>query len=82
MPKESMPLAIGYLKATALKNEAIRENIQLDIFNFDGGDGQIAMANELFGQDIPDIMAFSVLGWNYRMFGALAETFKQLNPKG
>lgn len=82
MPKESMPLAIGYLKATALKNEAIRENILVEIFNFDGGDGQIAMANELFGQDIPDIMAFSVLGWNYRMFGALAETFKQLNPKG
>jgi radical SAM C-methyltransferase len=82
MPKESMPLAIGYLKATALANETIRENMQVDIFNFDGGDGQITMANELFSQDAPDVMAFSVLGWNYRMFGALAETFKQLNPAG
>lgn len=82
MPKESMPLAVGYLKATALANEAIRENMQLEIFNFDGGDGQITMANELFSQDIPDVMAFSVLGWNYRMFGTLAETFKHINPSG
>jgi len=82
MPKESMPLAVGYLKAAALANETIRENMQLEIFNFDGGDGQIAMANALFSQSIPDVMAFSVLGWNYRMFGTLAETFKQINPAG
>lgn len=82
MPKESMPLAIGYLKATARANEAIREHMQIEIFNFKGGDGQITMANQLFGFETPDIMAFSVLGWNYRAFGALAETFKQINPAG
>ncbi|GGO19391.1 hypothetical protein GCM10011574_44800 [Microbispora bryophytorum] len=31
---------------------------------------------------MPDVLAFSVLGWNVRQFGALAETFKQVNPKG
>ncbi|GCE07679.1 KedN5 family methylcobalamin-dependent radical SAM C-methyltransferase [Dictyobacter aurantiacus] len=83
MPKESMPLAIGYIKATALANETIHDQMDIEIFNFDGGDGQIAMANRLFTLDsLPDIMAFSVLGWNYRMFGAIAETFKQLNPSG
>ena len=82
MPKESMPLAVGYIKATALTNEAIREQMNVEIFNFDGGDGQISMANRLFSLDAPEIMAFSVLGWNYRMFGAIAETFKQLNPSG
>jgi len=82
MPKESMPLAIGYLKSTAMANATIRENMQIEIHNFDGGDGQITMATRLFSSETPDIMAFSVLGWNYRMFGALAETFKQLNPSG
>lgn len=82
MPKESMPLAIGYIKSTAMAHPTIRENMQIEIFNFDGGDGQITMATQLFHSGTPDIMAFSVLGWNYRMFGALAETFKQLNPSG
>lgn len=82
MPKESMPLAVGYLKATAMANEAIRDNMEVEIFNFGGGDDLIMMANRIFSSDAPDIMAFSVLGWNYRMFGALAETFKQLNPAG
>ncbi len=83
MPKESMPLAIGYLKSTAMANATIRENMQVEIFNFDGSDGQITMANQLFSyKTTPDMMAFSVLGWNYRMFGAVAETFKQLNPSG
>lgn len=82
MPKESMPLAVGYLKSTAMANATIRENMTIEIFNFDGGDGQITMATHLFNAGLPDIMAFSVLGWNYRTFGALAETFKQLNPAG
>lgn len=82
MLKESMPLAVGYLKSTAIANETIRECMQLEIFNFNGGDNQITMANKLFSLGAPDLMAFSVLGWNYRAFGALAETFKQLNPLG
>lgn len=82
MPKESMPLAVGYLKATALANETIRDHMDVEIFNFGGGDDLIMMGNRIFSTDAPDIMAFSVLGWNYRTFGALAETFKQLNPRG
>jgi radical SAM superfamily enzyme YgiQ (UPF0313 family) len=82
MPKESMPLAVGYLKATAMANETIRENMEIEIFNFGGGDGQVTMANHLFINGAPDILAFSVLGWNYRTFGVLTETFKQLNPSG
>lgn len=82
MPKESMPLAVGYLKATVMANETIRDQMDVEIFNFGGGDDLIMMANRIFSTNAPDIMAFSVLGWNYRTFGALAETFKQLNPAG
>lgn len=82
LPLESMPLAAGYLKATALGDEAIHERAGITIFNFSGGDNLTAMAEQIFETGVPDIMAFSVLGWNYRRFGALAETFKQANPDG
>ncbi len=82
MSLESMPLASGYLKATAMQNERIAADTDIRIRNFDGGSTLFGMANELFHDDVPDILAFSVLGWNYREFAALAETFKQLNPQG
>lgn len=82
MPKESMPLAAGYLKAAALADEDIRREIDVRIFNFGGGDSLTVMAEKIFSQGTPDVMAFSVFGWNYREFGAIAETFKQLRPDG
>jgi len=81
-PLESMPLAAPYLKATALDDARIRDACDIRIHNFRGGASNAMMANELFGAGVPDLLAFSVLGWNYRAFGALAETFKQLNPSG
>jgi radical SAM C-methyltransferase len=82
MPLESMPLASGYLKATALADEELRNLLDIQIVNFRGGVTLPAMASRLFAGGAPDILACSVLGWNYRAFGALAETFKQLNPDG
>ncbi|WP_211769387.1 KedN5 family methylcobalamin-dependent radical SAM C-methyltransferase [Kutzneria sp. CA-103260] len=82
MALKSMPLASGYLKATALRDEHIAANVDIQIHNFDGGSTLFGMANKLFRADVPDVIAFSVLGWNYREFAALAETFKQLNPDG
>lgn len=82
MPMESMPLAAGYLKATALADERLDAAMDIGVVNFGGGVGLPAMADRLFGDGVPDVLAFSVLGWNYRAFGALAETFKQLNPDG
>ncbi|MDR0341593.1 MAG: KedN5 family methylcobalamin-dependent radical SAM C-methyltransferase [Nocardiopsaceae bacterium] len=82
MPKESMPLAAGYLKAAALADERIRSEMDVRIFNFGGGDTLTVMAERMFSQGAPDILAFSVFGWNYRNFGALAEAFKQIRPDG
>ncbi len=77
MPKESMPLAVGYLTAAALADEAIRKELDIRVFNFGGGASVTVMAQEIFGHGTPDVLAFSVFGWSYRSFGALAETFKQ-----
>lgn len=82
MPLESMPLASGYIKAAALADDRIRAGAEITIHNFKGGSTTITMANDLFGSGVPDVIAFSVLGWNFRSFGALATTFKQLNPDG
>lgn len=82
MPLESMPLASGYLKAAALADERIREAVDIKICNYRGGVTLTKMANDIFAAEPPDVLACSVLGWNYRTFGSLAETFKQLNPGG
>lgn len=82
MPLESMPLAAGYLKATAHADAELRDSTDIEIINFRGGVTLPEMADRLFSAGPPDIFACSVLGWNYRAFGSLAETFKQLNPDG
>lgn len=82
MPLESMPLAAGYLKAMATADDRVKRAMSIEIRNFRGGVNNAYMANAMFTQGAPDIIAFSVLGWNYDSFGALAETFKQINPDG
>ncbi|WHT23334.1 KedN5 family methylcobalamin-dependent radical SAM C-methyltransferase [Crossiella sp. CA-258035] len=82
MPLESMPLAAGYMKAMALTDPRTGPHVDIDIVNYRGEVTLAAMANDLLRAGPPDILAFSVFGWNYRAFGSLAETFKQLNPDG
>ncbi|WP_234343381.1 KedN5 family methylcobalamin-dependent radical SAM C-methyltransferase [Streptomyces sp. NRRL F-5123] len=79
---ESMPLAMGYLKATLDGDPDIGTEVDVTIHNFSGGDTLTVMANQLFSEQLPDVLAFSVLGWNVRSFGALAETYKQSKPDG
>jgi len=82
MPTESMPLAVGYLKAAVQADERLRWRTDVRIANYRGGVGLGHITDDLFRHGVPDVLAFSVLGWNYRTFGAVAETFKQLNPRG
>ncbi|SBT43083.1 KedN5 family methylcobalamin-dependent radical SAM C-methyltransferase [Micromonospora auratinigra] len=81
-PLESMPLAAGYLRATLAGDPDLRGEVDVRIHNFRGGVPLIRMAATLFAGPPPDVLACSVLGWNYRSFGALAETYKQLRPDG
>lgn len=81
-PKESLPLALGYLKAAALADPEISSELSLFIHNFKGGASVSQVAHDLFSGPIPDVLAFSVFGWNLWSFGSLAQTFRQLNPEG
>ncbi|MEU0212252.1 KedN5 family methylcobalamin-dependent radical SAM C-methyltransferase [Streptomyces canus] len=82
MSKESMPLAAGYLAAMLRSDPELSMRCKVEILNYSGATSPWEMATQLLGSDVPDILCFSVLGWNVRQFGALAETFKQVNPKG
>ncbi|HEU0037029.1 MAG TPA: KedN5 family methylcobalamin-dependent radical SAM C-methyltransferase [Kofleriaceae bacterium] len=84
METESMPLASGYFKALVDADPVLSSELDIQIFNFSGGHSTLEMAQTLFLGDhgMPDVVAFSVFGWNYNPFGKLAEMFKQLRPDG
>lgn len=82
MPLDSMPLAAGYIKASLEADADIGDVVTASIRNFRGGESLTHMAKTLFVAGTPDIIAFSVLGWNYRNFCCLAETYKQIRPDG
>ncbi|MFF0456600.1 KedN5 family methylcobalamin-dependent radical SAM C-methyltransferase [Nocardia africana] len=79
---ESMPLGIGYLKAVLDTDSELSGEVEVTLRNFRGDARQSEMVRALFADGLPDILGFSVFGWNYHQFAALAETFKQLNPRG
>src|SRR5690606_17643270 len=82
MPLEAMPLAAGYLKATALADPVIREAAEIDISNFRGGTSWLRMASDLFGEQVAAMFACSVCGWTLPPFRGLAATCTPLNPGG
>lgn len=82
IPLDSMPLAAGYLKSVVDADECVDGEADVTIHNFRGGLSLNAMARQLLSGRLPDVLAFSVLGWNYRSFACLAQTYKQLRPDG
>lgn len=81
MPLESMPLALGYLKAAVDADEVLRDECETRIVNLRGGVSIGAAISAVFAE-VPDVLAISVFGWNFREALMLAETFKQLRPDG
>ncbi|MGN6255980.1 MAG: KedN5 family methylcobalamin-dependent radical SAM C-methyltransferase [Solirubrobacterales bacterium] len=82
MDLESLPLASGYLKAAAMADPRLSDSVDIEIYSFDGSRTALEMANELLVDDPPDVLAFSVVAWNYHSFGAVAETYRQMRPDG
>lgn len=82
MPMESMPLAVGYLKAAVDADEVLRQEYETVIVNLRGGISVGTTMSMLFGDGVPDVLAISVFGWNFREALVLCETFKQLNANG
>jgi radical SAM superfamily enzyme YgiQ (UPF0313 family) len=82
MEKLSMPLAMGYLKAVAMADSDLQSEVDIEIQTYGGGHRLVHMVPEIVVRNPPDILAFSVFGWNYNNFGRIAETFRQANPNG
>lgn len=82
LPVDSMPLAAGYLKAILDADPDLSTEVDVRIHNLRGGQSITEMAAAIFTDHRPDVLAFSVLGWNYRNFACLAELHKQLRPDG
>ena len=80
--RESMPLACAYLKSTADADERIRSEMDLRIFNFGGGATALSIIDQMFFDELPDIVGCSIFGWNYNLYGRVVETYRQLNPNG
>ena len=77
-----LPLVSGYLKAAIESDECLHKELDVRIFSFSGGDTLVGVLRRLFFEEVPDVVAFSVLGWNYGLFGRAAETYRLLNPQG
>ena len=78
----SMPLSLGYIKATAYADPGIRSSADIEICSFLGSATASEMIHELLTHEPPDILAFSVFGWNLYRFAAVAEVYRQLKPDG
>lgn len=81
MAQESMPLAAGYLKAIVDADPDLSPRATVGIENFRGDTAPLVMAESILTTGTPDIVAFSVLGWNYRQFGSVAETLRAAYPE-
>ena len=82
MSTVSMPLSLGYIKATAYADPGIRSAADIQICSFRGSATAPEIARALFSGEPPDILAFSVFGWNLYRFASIAETYRQLKPDG
>ena len=78
----SMPLSLGYIKATAYADPGIRSSADIEICSFLGSATASEMIHELLTHEPPEILAFSVFGWNLYRFAAVAEVYRQLKPDG
>ncbi|MEZ4364254.1 MAG: KedN5 family methylcobalamin-dependent radical SAM C-methyltransferase [Kofleriaceae bacterium] len=78
----SMPLASGYLKAVVLADVELDRRYDVTIHSFAGYESIPELAKALFSGRLPDVMAFSVLGWNIRTAERLSSIYRQLRPEG
>lgn len=78
----SMPLSLGYIKATAYADPVIRSSADIRICAFRGSATASEIIHDLLAQDPPDVLGFSVCGWNLYRFAAVAEAYRQVKPDG
>jgi len=78
----SMPLSLGYIKATAYADAGIRSAADIQICAFRGSATASEIIHALLAQHPPDVLGFSICGWNLYRFAAVAEAYRQVKPDG
>lgn len=78
----SMPLSLGYIKATAYGDRGIRSSTDIRICTFRGNATASEIIHNILAEEPPDILGFSVFGWNLYRFAAVAEAYRQVKPDG
>ena len=73
-------LALGYLKAYALKNDFIRQNTDIEIIDFDTEGLNVQQVIYYLAQRKPDIVGFSSYCWNIEKVLDTARILKTLHP--
>jgi radical SAM superfamily enzyme YgiQ (UPF0313 family) len=74
-------LALGYLKAYALKDDFIRENAEIDIVDFDTETLNVQQVIYYLSQIRPDIVGFSCYCWNIEKALHTARIMKTIHPE-
>jgi len=77
-----MPLACGYLKAIIEAEADLNKELDVRIFSLPGGETIVGVMDRIMFNEVPDLIGFSVLGWNYDLFGRVSEVYKRLHPSG
>ncbi len=73
-------LALGYLKAYALKDDLIRQNIDIEIIDFDTEILNVQQVIYYLSQIRPDLIGFSCYCWNILKVLDTARIIKKLFP--
>lgn len=73
-------LALGYLKAYALKDNFIRENTEIEIIDFDTESLNVQQVVFYLTQSSPDIIGFSCYCWNIEKVLDTARIIKTIYP--
>ena len=74
-------LALGYLKAYALKDNKIRENVEIEILDFDTEMLNAQQVVYYLSQAKPDIIGFSCYCWNIAKVLDIARIIKTIYPQ-
>ena len=74
-------LALGYLKAYALKDDFIRENAEIDIVDFDTEMLSVQQVVYYLSQIRPDVIGFSCYCWNIEKVLHTARIMKTIRPE-
>lgn len=77
-----MPLACGYLKAAIESDDRLRNEVEVTIVSLPGGESLMNVLGRAILDHLPDFIGFSVLGWNYDLFGRVADVYRRLQPNG